>query len=169
MVKLLVTLVFAMLASIVSAQEHMLMRIGTLSIDFPVSWHFQGSGQRGEGRGPNGEEVIANYRVLRPGAPPEVTEQHWNTIRGFVKDKMPELAEKNGAVVRHVTESPLQDGRVQFSSISQGKRRGQDYYFVQYLLGSPRLMAYITVEGVGDGVQAAERFEKILATQRWSE
>lgn len=149
-------------------QSPMLMRLGTLSLDFPPAWQFQGAGQRAEGQGPDGEAVILHYRVLRPGAPEEVVRHHWGAIRGFANDKMPELAATSGEVLRPVTEAPLPGGRALFSSISKTGVTGEGY-FVQYLIGSSRLMAYITVEGRGNAVEAAGRFERILATQRWDE
>lgn len=146
------------------------LRTGTLSVDFPSTWRFQGTGQRAQGQGPDGERVIVNYRVLHPGAPPEVVNQHWTVIRNFARDEMPGLAAgKDTQVLRQVTESALQDGRVQFSSVSSRSREGRDGYFLQYVLASPRTIAYFTVEGRGDATQAAARFEKILATQRWQE
>ncbi len=150
-------------------QETLLLRVGTLSLDVPSSWSFSGSNQRAEGRGPDGEGVIVSYRVLKPGAPDPVVEHHWKTIRGFASDRMPELASKNGEVLRPVTEYSLPEGRVQFSALSQGTKMFRSYYFLQYLLGSSRLMVYITVEGYGNASEASIRFEKILATQRWDE
>jgi hypothetical protein len=82
---------------------------------------------------------------------------------------MPGLADKNGEVLRPLTETALPESRVQFSTVSQGRKAFQDYYFLQYLLGSSRSMVYITVEGYGVASEAADRFEKILATQRWDE
>jgi hypothetical protein len=83
---------------------------------------------------------------------------------------MPGLAAgKDTQVLRAVTEAPLQDGRVAFSSVSRRSRDGRDGYYLQYLLISSRTIAYFTVEGSGDATQAAARFEKILATQRWQE
>jgi hypothetical protein len=153
-----------------AAQDQRLMRLGTLSLDFPSTWEFKGSGQRAEGHGTEGEFVIVNYRVLLPGAPPEVVAQHRKVVRGFAQEKMPEIAsDKHNDVLRPVSESALPGDRVLFFSVSRNSRFGRDYYFLQYLLGSSRLMAYFTVEGYGDASQAAARFESILATQRWDE
>lgn len=149
--------------------EPLLMRLGTLHLLFPPAWEFRPTEQGGEGAGPDGEEVIISYRVLKPGAPDEVKDDHWRRVRGFANTQMPQLAQKAGTVVRPVTEASLGEGRVLYTAVSQATRRQGPQYFVQYVIGSPRLMAYITLEGQGDGLQAAERFEKILATRRWNE
>jgi hypothetical protein len=169
MKKFAVALALTLLYLLASADDHAL-RVGTLSLDFPTAWDFRASAQRAEGHGPDGEHVLLNYRVLNAGAPPEIVKQHWTVIRNFARDEMPGIASGGGnQVLRTVTESPLQGERVQYSSVSRGAREGRDTYLLQYLLGSSRTIAYFTVEGVGDAAQAAARFEKILATQRWQE
>ncbi|MEJ8834943.1 hypothetical protein [Ramlibacter sp. AN1133] len=166
---LLASLVLALLPTLAAAQDNPL-RAGTLTVQFPKTWNFRASAQRAEGHGPDGETVLLNYRVLHPGAPADVVAQHWIVIRNFARDEMPGFAAgSNAQVIRKVTELPLQDARVEFSSVSKRSRQGQDAYFLQYLFGSSRTIAYFTVEGVGDATQAAARFEKILATQRWQE
>ena len=169
MKRLLLSLLLALLATLAFAQAHDL-HIGTLTLAYPTAWDFRAARQRGEGHGPDGETVILNYRVLHPGAPPDVVAQHLAAMRNFARDEMPGLAAgSNAQVLRKVTESPRQDSRVEFSSVSKRSRQGQDTYFLQYLFGSSRTIAYFTVEGVGDATQAAARFEKILATLRWQE
>ncbi|GAB3664369.1 hypothetical protein [Ramlibacter alkalitolerans] len=169
MKKLVAAFALALFPLLVPAQERAL-RAGTLSVEFPQEWNFRASAQRAEGHGPEGELVLVNFRVLHPGAPAEVVAQHWTVLRNFARDEMPGLAAgKDTQVIRAVTESPLQDARVEFSSVSKRLREGRDAYFLQYLLGSRRTIAYFTVEGFGDALQAAARFEKILATQRWQE
>jgi hypothetical protein len=167
---LLAPLVLALLPALAAAQGHPL-RAGTLTVDFPGAWDFKGSsGQRAEGHGPDGEHVILTYRVLHPGAPADVVAQHWVVIRNFARDEMPGLAAgKDTQVLRAVTQAPRQDARVEYSSVSKRSREGRDAYFLQYFLGSSRTIAYFVVEGDGDATQAAARFEKILATQRWQE
>jgi hypothetical protein len=166
---LVVALTLALLAFFASAEDHPL-RVGTLTVDFPSAWNFKASNQRAEGHGPDGETVILNYRVLHPGAPDAIVTQHWTVIRNFARDEMPGIASsRNNEVLRKVTETPRQDQRVQFSSVSRSAPPGAGRYMLQYLLGSSRTIAYFTVEGAGDAAQAAARFEKILATQRWEE
>ena len=170
MKKLALALLLALFSCLAGAEEALLLHVGTLEVVFPAAWKFQRSGQRAEGKGPDGESVVVSYRVLNPGAPPEVVEQHWNVIRNFAHDEMPGIAaSRNGKVLRPVSEVPRQDKRVQFSSVSKNSAQGADQYLLQYLLGSSRLIAYFTVEGSGDPLEAAARFEKILATQRWQE
>ena len=166
----LVALLLLLTASAASAQELLLLRMGSLNLSVPSTWKFEGGpNQRVEGKGPGGEGVIANYRFLKPGAPAEVVDHHWKTIRGFASERMPGLASKNGDVLRPLAETALPGNRVQYSTVSQGKKALQDYYFLQYLLGSSRLMVYMTVEGYGNASEAASRFEAILGTQRWEE
>lgn len=153
-----------------SAQELYILRMGSLILSAPSTWRFEGgANQRVEGKGPDGEGVIANYRFLKPGAPADVIDRHWTTIRGFASERMPGLASKNGDILRPLTETPLPENRVQYSTVSQGKKTFRDYYFLQYLLGSSRLMVYMTVEGYGNASEVAARFERILSTQRWEE
>lgn len=166
-------IVFALLLSLAGsaswAREPWILRAGTVTFRVPDAWKIEVEGQRAEGRGPDGEGLIANYRVLKPGAPRDVVEHHVNTVRSFASEHMPGLATKNGVVVRPVAEIVSPEGRFQASSVSQGKQQGRDYYFLQYLLGSERLLLYVTVEGFGNALVAADRFEKILATQEWAE
>ena len=170
MKKLFAAFALALFSLAAAAQETAPLRVGTLTVDFPKTWNFRASAQRAEGHGPDGELVILMYRSLHPGAPAEIVAQHWTVIRNFARDEMPGLAGGTDTqVLRAVTEVPQPDARVAFSSVSKRSRQGREAYFLQYLLGSPRTIAYFTVEGVGDATQAAERFEKILATQRWQE
>jgi hypothetical protein len=151
------------------ADELLELRMATLALQVPATWRFTGTSERAEGKGPDGEYVIASYRKLKRDAPSDVIAYHWKAIRGFAKDKMPDLAVKNGEVVVAVSEKLLPGGRVQFSAMSQGKKMLRDYYFLQYLLGSSQSLVYITVEGYGSTLDAAARFEAILATQRWED
>ena len=75
--------------------------MGTVSFRMPATWHFEGANQRVEGRGPYGEGVIANYRVLKPGAPKEVVDHLWKMTRGFATEKLPEVASKTGKSYVH--------------------------------------------------------------------
>lgn len=90
-------------------------------------------------------------------------------VRGFAETEMPGLATKNGTVVKPVTEVALGGRRVMFTAVSQGSKSLRDYYFVQYLLGSPSAMAYFTFEGYGNAAEASQRLDKIVATQQWAD
>jgi hypothetical protein len=152
------------------AQELLELRLGTVAFQVPSSWHFEQSGKhRATGRGPDGASVIANYEVLLPDAPPEATAKHVATVRGFAAEKMPGLADKNGTVIRPVTEQRLPGERVQYSSASQSRRGDRDYYFLQYLFGSNRSIVYMTIEGFGRADAAATSFDRIALTQQWRE
>jgi hypothetical protein len=158
--------------SVAGAADNPMLRSGTLTLELTPEWQFTPGPepQRAEGRGPQGEFVIMNYRTLLPGAPADVVEHHWQTIRGFATEKMPGVAAAHKNEVRRpLTETALPGGRVQFSTVSQGRKMFRDYYFLQYLLGSPRSLVYMTVEGYGNAEEAARRFERILATQQWNE
>lgn len=165
-----VTFTLLLLSTSANAQDLLLLRMGSLHLDVPAGWTFRvDPNQRVEGKGPDGEFVIGNYRFLKPGAPTDVVDHHWKIIRGFAADQMPGLASKNGQVIRPLTEASLPGNRVQYSTATQGTKMFRDYYFLQYLLGSSRLMVYMTVEGYGSAKDAAERFEAILRSQRWDE
>jgi hypothetical protein len=151
------------------AQETNLFRIGPLSLMFPATWQFDGSKRPIEGRGPNGGHAIVSYRGLEPDAPEYVREKHVALVRGFAETEMPRLATKNGTVVKPVTEVPLDSRRFMFTAASQSSRLFREYYFVQYLLGSPTAMAYFTFEGYGSAIEASQRLDTIMATQRWGD
>ena len=158
----------AVLLSPAGAQEVGILHLGPLTLQFPVGWNFHGNPGRVEGRGPHEEGAIADYFSAK-GAVEDTAAAVLTTARGFANDKMPALAQKNGKVIRPVAEQTQADGRTEFSAVSQGKRLFRDYFFLQYLFSSKRGMAYFTVEGYGDAAAAAESFEKILATQHWSD
>jgi hypothetical protein len=168
--KFLIAVFLALIVSIAGAAENPIVRTGTLNLVFSPEWQFTAGTQRVEGRGPQGEFMIMTYLNLPPDAPADVIERHWQVIRGFANDKMPGIAASHQNEVRRpLTETALPDGRVQFSTVSQGKKMFRDYYFLQYMLGSPRSMVFMTVEGYGNAEEAAQRFERILATQQWNE
>ena len=166
---LAIALLVVLVQSVALAADLRELRMATLTLQVPPTWHFTGSGERAEGKGPDGENVIASYRKMKADAPSDAIEYHWRVVRGFAADKMPGLASKYGTVLRAVTETHLPEGRVQFSAVSQTQRMLRDYYFLQYLFGSSRAMIYLTVEGYGNAEDAAARFESVLATQRWDE
>jgi hypothetical protein len=161
-------LTMAVLIAPVGAQETGVLHLGPLTLQFPAGWKMQGNAVRVVGRGPNGEGMIANYAGVK-GAAGDPSAAVLTTARGFADDKMPGLAQKNGKVIRAVAEHALPDGTTEFSALSQGKKLFRDYFFLQYLFSSKRGMAYFTVEGYGDAASAAESFERILATQQWSD
>jgi hypothetical protein len=168
--RFLIAVFLALFVSVANAADNPGLRTDTLTLVFTPEWRFTPGPHRAEGHGPQGEFVIMTYRTLLPDAPADVVEHHWKTIRGFATEKMPGIAASHRNEVRRpLTEIALPDGRVQFSTVSQGKKMFRDYYFLQYLLGSRRSMVYMTVEGYGNAEEAAERFERILATQQWNE
>jgi hypothetical protein len=168
--KFLIAVFLAVIVSMAGAADNPVVRTGTLSLVFSPEWQITAGTQHVEGRGPQGEFMIMNYLNLPPDAPADAVERHWQVIRGFANDKMPGIAASHQNEVRRpLTETALPDGRVQFSTVSQGKKMFRDYYFLQYMLGSPRSMVFMTVEGYGNAEEAAQRFERILATQQWNE
>jgi hypothetical protein len=168
--RFLLAVFLAVCAGCTSAADNPVLRTDTLTLEFTPEWKFTPGQQRAEGHGPQGEFVIMNYRTLSPGAPADAVAKHWQTLKGFATEKMPGIATSHKQeVLRPLTETALPDGRVQFSTVSKGKKMFKDYYFLQYLLGSNRSMVYMTVEGYGNAEEAAQRFERILATQQWNE
>jgi hypothetical protein len=107
--------------------------VGPLSLQFSAGWRITGNSLRSESHGPQGQTLIATYISIVPGAVPNPASKALEGARGFARDRMPGFAEKNGRVVRPVTESTLPDSRVEFSAASEGKRMFRDYYFLQYL------------------------------------
>ena len=163
------SLLLVLLSAMVFAEGFSRLSVGPLELQLPGGWRIVGNSQRVEGHGPDGQTLIANYASLKPGAVPEPSSQVLETARGFARDRMPGLAEKNGTVIRPVTERALADSQFEFSAASQGKRMFRDYYFVQYLLTSKNGMVYFTIEGFGNAAAAASSFDDILATRQWTE
>jgi hypothetical protein len=168
--RFLIAALLAVLLGVAGAAEDPVVRTGALTLAFIPGWRITPEPQRAEGHGPQGEFLIMNYRTLAPDAPPDAADRLRQTLKGFATEKMPGIAAAHKNEVRRpLTETPLPGGRVEFSTVSQGKKMFRDYYFLQYLLGSQRSSVYITVEGYGDAEEAAQRFERILATQQWSD
>ena len=165
---ILAAIAFAAAASTLAAELNTL-RLGGVALHFPDTWKFEGGGGHAEGHGPDGEYVIATYRLLRADVPPEAVEHHLSSIDGFARDEMPRLAQKNGKVVRPVTKHELAEGRVIYSAATQDSKLLRDYYFLQYLLGSKRALVYITVEGYGKVSDVAPGFDKTVESADWLE
>ena len=159
-------LLLAMLVSIAGAAEIGILHLGPLVLQFPAGWNMQGNSSRVEGSGPHGERMIADYYGVKDGVA-DPAAQVLSTARKFARDKMPELAQKNGKALRPVAEQALEGGRTEFSAVTQEKKLFRPQFFLQYLFASTRGWIYITVEGYGDATPAAESFETILATQKW--
>lgn len=160
-------MLLVLLSMVVTAESVSRLSVGPLVLQLPAGWRISGNSQRVESHGPNGQTLIANYASLITGAVPDPVSFVLETARGFARDRMPGLADKNGKVIRPVTERGLPDARSEFLAASQGKRMFRDYYFLQYLLTSKQGMVYLTVEGYGDASKAASYFDDVLATQQW--
>jgi len=160
-------LLLLLLSTVVTAESVTRLSVGPLVLQLPTGWRITGNSQRVESHGPDGQILIANYASLIAGAVPDPAAHVLETARGFARDRMPGLAEKNGKVLRPVTERELPGARREFSAASQGRRMFRDYYFMQYLLTSKQGMVYLTVEGYGDASKAASYFDDVLATQQW--
>jgi hypothetical protein len=160
-------LFLVLLSMVVAAEGVSRLSVGPLVLQLPAGWRITGNSQRVESHGPDGQTLIANYASLISGAVPDPASHVLETARGFAHDRMPGLAEKNGKVIRPVTEQGLPDARYEFSSASQGRRMFRDYYFMQYLFTSKQGMVYLTLEGYGEASKAAAYFDDVLATQQW--
>jgi hypothetical protein len=168
--RLLIAVFLALAMGLAGAADNPVLRTRTLTLEFAPGWQLALDRGRAEGHGPDGEFIIMNVRSLPSDAPADKVEQHWQSLRGFAATQMPGIAASHENEVRRpLTETALPEGRVQFSTVSQGKRMFRDYYFLQYLLGSRHTIMYMTVEGYGNAEAAAQRFERIVATQRWTE
>jgi hypothetical protein len=164
--KIIVALLLVLTVFPIAAEDTAAVHIGPLILQFPSGWQTHGRTERVEGKGPQDERMIANYSGVKPSVT-DPSKAVLAIVHGFAREKMTELAEKSGKVVRAVTEESLANGRVEFSAVSQGKKMFRDYYLLQYLFTSTRGMIYITVEGYGEAAKAAESFEGILASQQW--
>jgi hypothetical protein len=168
--RLLIAAFLALVVNLAGAADNPALRTSTFALEFPTGWQLTQDRQRAEGHGPDGEFIIVNTLHLPVDAPPELVDKHWALVRGFAAGQMPGIAASHQNDVRRpLTETALPGGRVQFSTVSQSKRLFRDYYFLQYLLGSPRTMVYMTIERYGNAEEAAQRFERVLATQQWTE
>jgi len=162
-------LLLAFLPFVALAEGESQLAIGPLHLMLSSGWRTTGNSQHQESHGPDGQTIIATFAAIVPGSVPDPAAKVLETAREFAKNGMPGLAEKNGKVLRPVTESPLADSRVEFSAVSAGKRMFRDYYFIQYLLTGKQGMVYLTVEGYGDAAKAASSFDEVLAGQQWVE
>jgi len=160
-------LVFLPIVALAEGESRLV--IGPLHLQISSGWRTTGNSQHLESHGPDGQILIVTYAAIVPGSVPDPAAKVLETARAFARDKMPGLAEKNGKVLRPVTESPLPDSRVEFSAASSGKRMFRDYYFIQYLLTGKQGMVYLTVEGYGDAAKASSSFDAILADEQWVE
>ena len=168
--RFLIAAFLAAFFAIASAADNPVLHTDALTLVFTPGWKVTQGPHRAEGHGPDGEFLIVSHVTLLPDASADAVEHHWKTVNGFANDKMPGIATSHqNTVHRPLTKTELPDGRVQFSTVSQGKKLFRDYYFLQYLLGSSRSLVYMTVEGYGNAEEAAQRFEQVLATQQWNE
>jgi hypothetical protein len=164
--RIVFALPLVIMVSIAGAEEIGILHLGPLVLQFPAGWTMQGNSSRVEGRGPHEERMIADYYGVKDGVT-DPAAQVLGTAREFARVKMPELAQKDGTVLRPVTEQALEGGRTAFSAVTQEKKLFRPRFFLQYLFASTRGWVYITVEGYGEAAPGAASFEKILATQKW--
>lgn len=162
-------LVLLLLPVLLLSEGDSFLTVGPLVLPLTGEWHTMGNSLHLESHGPNGRTVIASYAALVRGVSPDPTTQVLQKAREVARNLMPDLAAKNGKVVRPVAESPSPESRIVFSAASAGKRMFRDYYFLQYLLPAKQGMVYITVEGYGHAVQAAASFDEIIKTSQWTE
>ena len=170
--KSLIALFLGLCLSVSAANgaDNTVLRAGTVTLAFTPEWKWMQGDQRAEGRGPQGELLILTYRTVAPDATTDDVERHRKFVQGFANGKMPGIAVSHDkTVTRPLTETALPDGRVQYATVSQTKKMFRDYYFLQYLLGSPHGFAYLTVEGYGSAEEKSRQFDAILATQQWNE
>jgi hypothetical protein len=166
--RIIVALLLAFAVFPVAADDSATVHIGPMVLQFPSGWQVHGSAERLDGKGPQDARMVANFSGVKPSVT-DPGKAVLAIVHGFARDKMAELAQKSGKVVRAVTEETLANGRIEISAVSQGKKMFKDYYFLQYLFAATRGMVYITVEGYGEAATAAESFEAILASQQWTD
>ncbi len=84
---------------------------------------------------------------------------------------MTQLATNGGkTVIRPVSELPAPEGKVIYSSGSESSGlSGGKSYFLQYIMAAQGVLIYITFEGKGEAASALQRFDGIIATQKWDE
>ena len=153
------------------AQDVGVLHLRPLHLELPATWTFDGSKRPIEGRGPEGEKVLISIMRKRPGAASEPVPTAKEMAQGFAQGPMSELASKGGkAVVRPVSEFPVQEGKAAYSAGSETSGMlGGKSYFVQYLLAAPGVIIYLTFEGKGGALPAMQRFDGFFNTQRWDE
>jgi hypothetical protein len=146
------------------------LHLPSLKLILPPTWTFDGSKNPIEGFGPDGEKLLISVIRLRPGATDSKSFISMkDEATNFAKDKLPVIATKNGLVaLRQVTPFPTLDGKVAFASVSEKSSFfSGKYFFLQYLLANDVTMIFFTVEGKGDALLAAERFDQYMKTQQW--
>lgn len=165
-------LFFSLIASLaVLAQEAGTLHLRPLHLEFPSTWRFNGSKNPIEGSGPDGERALATIMRGKSGTASEPTLSTAELAKGFAQGPMAQLAtEGDKVLVRPVTELTAPDGRIAYSAVSQrsGLLGGKSYFF-QYLMAGPGTVIYITFEGKGEAAGAMQKFDGIIATQRWDD
>jgi hypothetical protein len=165
-------LCLALIASVpVFAQEVGTLHLRPLHLEFPSTWRFDGSRNPIEGFGPEGEKALVTIIRGKPRNGPEPGPSTQELAQSFAQGPMAQLASKGGkALVRPVSGLPAPEGKFIYSAGSETSGWvGAKSYFVQYAMAAPGALIYITFEGKGDAAGALQRFDGIIATQKWDD
>jgi len=155
--------------SIAIAQDVGVLHLRPLHLELPATWQFDGTKNPIEGVGPDGEKLLVTImrRKTQEGSNP--ARPATELAKGFAQDTMQKLSVKDGkSIVRAVSEFSAPEGKIAFSAASEKSGfLGGDKYFVQYVLASDSALIYLTIEGKGKASPVLERFDLIIAGQKW--
>lgn len=151
------------------AQEVGTLHLRPLHLEFPSSWRFDGAKNPIQGFGAEGEKALISVMRGKPGGGPDPVPSTKELTQGFAQGPMTQLAAKGGkTVIRPVSELPAPEGKVIYSSGSESSGLlGGKTYFLQYLMAAQGVLIYITFEGKGEAASAIQKFDSIIATQKW--
>ena len=138
------------------------LHLTPLHIDLPNTWNFNNSSNPIEGKSTSGE--VLQISILRQRDDGKPRDKAIEVIKMGLQH-MQSIASKNGyKIIRDMRPIPVPDGKAGFSLVAQVDSTG---YFNQYALSADGVMIYITYQGRGDAIEAAERFDGYLQSQRW--
>jgi hypothetical protein len=143
-------------------------RFGTLTLEWLDGFTYQPQGNSQRFVGPNGEHVIVTVASLSrelEGAELERTLRQHHT---FAEKQLPTLASAKGKVIAPLRESSVGESIELFSTGTNVSGVTSEYFYLQFLLISPRgNMALFTVEGPGDVSAQMARYRPLFDTAKW--
>ena len=139
------------------------LHLNPLHIDLPSNWSFNSSSNLIEGSTLEGELLQISILRQRDDASPLKSGEE--ILKQGILEHMQMMAEKDGGTVkRAMKQIPVPDGKSGYSLAAQ---IDNNFYFNQYALATDGVAIYITYQGKGDAIDAANKFDKYLLSQRW--
>jgi len=143
-------------------------RFGALTLEWLDGFTYQPQGNSQRFVGPSGEQVIVTVASLNRELENAEVERRLRQHRTFAENQLPTLASAKGKVIAPLRESSVGEGIALFSTGTSVSRITSEYFYLQFLLISPRgNMALFTVEGPGDVPAQMVRYRPLFDTAKW--